>query len=514
MLGRLYRAQQKSPEAEKAFKKALEIDAANEEALTGLASVYMGLGDNKSAADVLRKVNSPRAFQQLADAYESMHEYGLAAETLRKLLEMSPPNAGEVKRALAEDLVKADQAPAALKLYEEIVAEEPNDAQSYLHISAIYRNLRNFAKAREASAKAMAISPNDIDVRYDEVAILESEGKTPAAIQALNALLDSTARKTYNTEERRARLELMRRLSVLYRIADQPDEAVATLRKMIELDSNFGPGVTAEIIDALRQGKEFQKAEQEANAGLKKWPDDKNLHVARAHVLADLGKIDAAVADVKPMLDGKNDREVYLTLSELYDKGKRFDDMAKVLDQAEKLSESKEEKQAVWFTRGAMLEKQKKNDAAEKEFRKVLEVDPDNAGALNYLGYMLADRNVRLQEALGLITKALDKEPNNGAYLDSLGWVYYRLGRLNEAEENLRRALDKTPRDPTVHDHMGDVLLKQSKLKEAISHWQTSLKEWESNPPTDQDPAEIAKVRTKLDNAKVRLSREGGGPNK
>ncbi len=91
---------------------------------------------------------------------------------------------------------------------------------------------------------------------------------------------------------------------------------------------------------------------------------------------------------------------------------------------------------------------------AEVEFRKVLKADPDNAGAMNYIGYMLADANLRLEESLDLITKALDIEPGNGAYLDSLGWVQFRLGRLEDAEKNLRRALEKTPRDPTVHDHM------------------------------------------------------------
>ena len=76
---------------------------------------------------------------------------------------------------------------------------------------------------------------------------------------------------------------------------------------------------------------------------------------------------------------------------------------------------------------------------------------------------MLADRNVKLPEALALVTKALDKDPNNGAYLDSLGWVYYKMNRLPEAEENLRQALLRTPRDATVHDHMGDVLVRWAK---------------------------------------------------
>ena len=113
-----------------------------------------------------------------------------------------------------------------------------------------------------------------------------------------------------------------------------------------------------------------------------------------------------------------------------------------------------------------------------------------------------------------MITKALARSPNNGAYLDSLGWVYFRLGRLSEAEENLRRAVDRTPRDPTVHDHLGDVLMKESKVKEAIAQWQTSLKEWDASAPADLEPAEIAKVKTKLESAKVRLANQGGPNNK
>src|ERR1039457_1974119 len=91
----------------------------------------------------------------------------------------------------------------------------------------------------------------------------------------------------------------------------------------------------------------------------------------------------------------------------------------------------------------------KKYEGAEAEFRKVLELDADNAGAMNYLGYMLADRAVRLDEACQLIKKALDLDPQNGAYLDSLGWVYYRQGKLNEAEGLLVQrsiALARTPR--------------------------------------------------------------------
>jgi tetratricopeptide (TPR) repeat protein len=208
------------------------------------------------------------------------------------------------------------------------------------------------------------------------------------------------------------------------------------------------------------------------------------------------------------MLSGKDDRDIYVSLANTYEKGKRWDDMGKALDAAEKLSDTTEDKSGIWFMRGAMLERMKKLDKAEVEFRKVLKADPDNAGAMNYIGYMLADANLRLEESLDLITKALDIEPGNGAYLDSLGWVQYRLGRLEDAEKNLRRALDKTPRDPTVHDHMADILMKESKVKEAVAQWETSIKEWDTSSPTDLDPTEIAQVKRKLEAARVRLARE------
>jgi tetratricopeptide (TPR) repeat protein len=178
------------------------------------------------------------------------------------------------------------------------------------------------------------------------------------------------------------------------------------------------------------------------------------------------------------------------------------------LDEAERLSDSEEEKQSVWFMRGAMFEHLKKLDLAEAEFRKVLRVDPENAGAMNYIGYMYADANQRLEESLKLIEQALERDPGNGAYLDSLGWVQYRLGRFADAEKNLRVAVAKTPRDATVHDHLADVLMQQSKVREAVAQWEQSLKEWDATSPADQRPVEIAKIKTKLESARVRLAQE------
>jgi len=223
-----------------------------------------------------------------------------------------------------------------------------------------------------------------------------------------------------------------------------------------------------------------------------------------------VAKNEQALAETRKMLDGKNDRETYMNLAQIYEKARNFTEMAKMLDSAEKLSNDNDEKEAVFFLRGAMYERMKNLTAAEAEFRKVLAINPDNAGALNYLGYMLADRNVRLEEARDLIQKALDREPNSGAYLDSMGWVYFRLNKLKEAEDKLLQALQSMSRDATVHDHLADVYFREGKTREAIAQWQSSLKEWQTSAPGDMDHAEVAKVQKKLEDAKIRLARESG----
>jgi tetratricopeptide (TPR) repeat protein len=377
-----------------------------------------------------------------------------------------------------------------------------------LRLSQIYRQKRDFVKAKEAADKAKEIDPDNLEIRYNEVKLLESEGKAREAIQLLKDIVDSTSKKTYTADERRNRAALLEELGFLYRNGEQYNDAIDAFRQMIELDPDSGGRAEAQIVDSYRQSKDFAKAASEADAAVKKYPDDRTLLSEHASLLADMGKIDQAVAETKKLLNGKDDCETYLSLSQVYEKSKNWTEMGKQLDAAEKACAGKDEKENVVFTRGAMYERMKQFDAAEAEFRKVLAINPENASALNYLGYMLADRNVRLEEAHELVKKALNLDPNNGAYLDSLGWVLYRLNQLPEAEEKLQQALGLMSRDPTVHDHLGDVFFHEGKTREAIAQWQNSLREYQVGAPADLDHEDVAKIQKKLDEAKVRLARE------
>jgi len=209
------------------------------------------------------------------------------------------------------------------------------------------------------------------------------------------------------------------------------------------------------------------------------------------------------------MLKGDaEDRTVYIALAQMNTRLRRFSDAEQALDKAEQLSSKDEDKEYVWFLRGSTYEREKRYADAEGQFDKVLASDPLHASALNYLGYMLADQNMKLEEALGYIKRAVDLDPANGAYLDSLGWVYFRLGKYDLAEENLLKASEKINTDPTVHDHLGDLYQKTGRLKLAAANWERALNEWNRTISAEVDPADVAKVQKKLDSAKIKLARE------
>jgi len=248
MLGRLEKALMNSTEAMAAYKKALELDAANEDAMTGLATVYADLGDNKAAAEMLQKVAdkdpNPRSLTSLASVYEQLKDYSLAAEMLRRALDQQPGNS-DLKHALAEDLLLSDQLDDALKLYQEAVAEDPKDEHSLLRMSVIYRQKRDFAKAREAADKAKEIAPDDLEAQFNDVTLLEAEGKIPDAIKTLKGILDATAKKTYSASEKSSRGYLLQNLAELERTIEQYNAAIDVFHQLTELDPDSGARIEA-----------------------------------------------------------------------------------------------------------------------------------------------------------------------------------------------------------------------------------------------------------------------------
>lgn len=479
MLGTLYDASNNSADAQKAYATALKLDPDNEDALTKMAEMYASMGDSTKAVQMLRQLTeknpSERTYRELAQRLEEMSDFKGAAEALKKALELAPDD-DRLQRGLADALLESNQFDQALPIYQQLAQDNPQEAVYPLRISMLYRLKHDLPKAQDYMDKAKKLaSPDDLDVRLEEVNLLSDQGKTEQAIANMKSVLSETSKRTYSGPELQDRMGWLLRLVELQRKAQQYDQALESVKQLAALDPD---------------------------------PKSTRVVVTRAYVLADQGKIDDAVTELRGLLKGdKSDRSIYLEIAELYERGKRWNDMGKALTAAEPFSVSKDEKVQLYFMRGAMLERQKKYDASEAAFRKVLELAPDYTGALNYLGYMLADRNVKLDEAYQLIKKAVDLEPDKGEYLDSLGWVYYRQGKLDEAAAQLQRALDITE-DPTIHDHLGDVYAKLGKTRDAIAQWQASLRGFQKATDGDNDPEEVSKVNRKLDEAQAKLAKE------
>jgi tetratricopeptide (TPR) repeat protein len=147
-----------------------------------------------------------------------------------------------------------------------------------------------------------------------------------------------------------------------------------------------------------------------------------------------------------------------------------------------------------------VFDKQKKYADAEAAFRQLISKDPQNAQALNYLGYMLAERGERLDESVALLTRALKIEPDNGSYLDSLGWAYYKDGKIEEAAEQLKRASDQLTTNSVIQDHYGDVLFKLSRYDDAIAAWTRAL-------AGDGDSIDRGNIDKKIRSARQKLPR-------
>ncbi|PYU08792.1 MAG: hypothetical protein DMG34_01040 [Acidobacteria bacterium] len=187
-----------------------------------------------------------------------------------------------------------------------------------------------------------------------------------------------------------------------------------------------------------------------------------------------------------------------MNIAQIYERARRYGEAEQSARAAEAIAGSPHDNEMTWFLLGAIYERQKFFDKAETEFKKALAANPKNAPVLNYYGYMLGDLGIRLDEAQSLVHRALAEDPYNGAYLDSLGRVYFKQNKLGDAEATLRKALERDSHDPTMHSHLGDVYAKSGRPDLAAAEWEKSLAEWKRVLPADVEPEKIAEVEKKV----------------
>lgn len=516
VLGRLYRLGEDRVKAEKEFQTAVKLQPSSEEAVTTLAILYTDEGDYTRALAVLEaipdKERTSKVYSTLGFTYEQKKDYKKAIDNYSKAVEQDSDNL-DALRGLAQNLLNDGQTAAALEKYKQIVDADPQDAQTYMRIAEIYRKDGKFDQALDMLKKAQAVVPDSLELPYNMAVIYESLGRYDEAIDTLTTLIQRNQRAegVYSPGERNNMSIFLERLGTIYRENRKPQQAVETFRKMTALGDEAASRGYQQMIDTYRDNRQWKEATDVAQEASKRLPNDRGLKMILASQEADMGQPDKAIAEVKSLLKGNSDdREIYIALAQMYSRLRRWKEAEDAIAKAQEKATKQEEKDYVSFVAGSIYERQKKYEQAEEAFRQVIANDPKNATALNYLGYMMADRGIRLEEALNYIKRAIALDPQNGAYLDSLGWVYFKMGKYDQAEENLRKAIEKSNDDPTIHDHLADLYLKTNRLKQAIVHWERALDGWNKTVSAEVEPGDVAKVQKKLEAAKVKLAREGG----
>lgn len=442
----------KFADAEYLLKLALQNDL--DQLLTGVMSGWakLGAGDKKGAIEAIDKLEGPdwyalfksvhgamiadlagdnaKAGELYATAYEDKASAGAAPEVWLRGME-----------AYATFLVRTGKKTDALKIIDEL--DQPGDAKGSLDILR-----ERIDKGEELKPFIATAQLGAAEMLYGVATALARPGSEDVVMlylqlaRALNPRGDSI-------------------LMQLASVSEQTERAEDAIQfyELVPADSPF-------------------KRIAELQMGLN---------------LADLKRNDEAKKHLAALVEqDQKDLRAYLSLGGVYASLEEYDQAANLYDKAvEAIGTPGNEHWNLFYQRGIAYERLKKWDKAEPNFKKALELFPDQPQVLNYLGYSWVDMNINLDEGLNLIRKAVELRPEDGYIVDSLGWAYYRLGRYPEAVEELERAVRLRPEDPTINDHLGDAYWRAGRKREAVFKWSAVL---------DLQPEEfdVPKIQKKL----------------
>jgi tetratricopeptide (TPR) repeat protein len=487
------------------FEKAIPLltDLVNKEPGWGdgpmlLAEAYAGAGRTKDAIAWLESEDDPRLLPTLADFYERDRRWKDAADAYARALQAMPRNT-ELKTRYASALLNAgsrEDIGKASDLLKEVVSTRANDARALYLLSQAQRRLGDYAAAESSARKVIAQNNHSPWGYYALAESLEDAHKYQSVIDEIAPVVNQNRGKT--GDQAFDIVMLLPHLGFAYQELGQHDKAIASFeeaRRLAPKDAN----VAGYLVEANLAAKKYAAAADLARAAVAEHPDNIRLLRLQAQALRHTGKSDQGVALLEESLKKHaDDPAAYVALAQLYTDVDRGAQAIKLLQDAQtKFPDDT----SIAFEIGAVYDKQKKFAEAESAFKNLLAREPDNSAALNYLGYMLAERGERLDESVSLINKALQLEPDNGSYLDSLGWAYYKADKLDLAETNVRRAAEQLPTNSVIQDHYGEILFKLTRYDAAIAAWNRALS-------GDGDSIDKTEIDKKIRAAKQKLGKK------
>ena len=512
-LARLYRLRNEHDKAESVLRGMLKEDPDNEPAIEQLTQLLLDEGKAPEAIALLEEVTSrspsPAMLDLLGDAYTQSHDLPKAEIAYRKATELDPSELSH-QRGLGQTLMSEEKYSDALAVYQKLTDLMPDDADVYLRMAQIYRELHQLNKAEDNLVKARQYAPGSLEVMYNEAMLYQAQGRNDDAIRVLSDAVTGIKAQQQGLPSRARSLAILyQQLGQLYRDTGNYQAAIYTYQELGRLGDEEDRRARLLLMDIYRAAKDLPKALQAGKEAVAKYPGDLPLRSSEALLLGESGQTEEGVKMLRTQLTGKpGDREVYLNIAQVYERGRHYKEAEAAAKAAEVLPGQPRDNEMVWFLLGAIYERQKFFDRAEEQFKKVLAVNQRNAPVLNYYGYMLGDLGIRLDEAEALVKRALKEEPYSGAYLDSLGWVYLKENKLGDAETTLRKALEHESHDATIHSHLGDLYAKTGRPELAAAEWEKSLVEWKRSLPADIETDKVAELEKKLSQAKHRVAQK------
>jgi len=418
-----------------------------------------------------------------------------ALEHLEFVLAAEGPESNEKLLMIANFLGREDDKEAALSIMARLVEQREGEANALLAYALLAIRVEDIDRARSAMDQVEEIAPENLSIAMAYLSVLARTDNDQIALDWLETVLTrdfeqfelrlvyarmladakrfEEARTQFGmlAEQKPEHADVRYALGLLYLQANQLEEAKKHLLMLVgveerEADAHFYLG------QLLEAQKNYAQAENHFRSVVDgEHQFDSKLRIVM--LLAEQGRIDGARAYLKTIraVGSEDVLKVVRVEGEILVEEGQYDVAMAVYDAAlEKHFDTE-----LLYTRAMLAEKMDALDILERDLRAILESEPDNAQALNALGYTLADRTDRFQEAHELIARALELSPNDFYILDSMGWVLYRLGRLEEALPHLRKARE-IRNDPEVAAHLAEVLWVLGDRDGARDVWESALK--------------------------------------
>lgn len=513
------------------YQKALEFDTANVEIRQRLMIAQLLSGDFDAGAKIADSLKDDSSVERVTTIIRALaaiknKEFSGA----EKILKYSGPNdldrmvntlltawaragAGKNKEALA--LVNGMKGPGWISIFQryhagaialvagntEAARKSLNDAvadreggatatdtymRAVMALARLEANVGNKQKALDTIAVGDTFAPNYAPLK----ALRESIEKGEKPLQQVQTPVEGAAAVMF---------------SIAGALNREGAEEIVTL--YLQTSRALDPK-SADTLILLGGLAEAQKQPDRAIEFYREVPADSPMHriseLQLGLTLAQTDKVDEARKHLKSLLDSDpTDIRSYLAYGSVLSDAKDYAAMAANYDRAVEVigAVPKKTDWTIFFQRAIAYERLKQWDKAEPNFKRALELNPEQPQVLNYLGYSWVDKNMNLDQAIGMIRRAAELRPNDGYIIDSLGWAHFRLGAFDEAVTELERAIELRAGDPTINDHLGDAYWRVGRKIEAVYQWNRAL-------IGDSDDVDKAKVREKLANGLPPLEKE------